>query len=68
MRNQVTKWLVEYIQNQQISIIQIQKVLGIPIDKLYPDTKKHLNADEFLRLCAYLEIDPQKIPIEEWEK
>jgi len=63
MRNQVTKWLVEYIKNQQISIVQIQKVLGISMEKLYPDTKKHLNADEFLKLCAYLHIDPQKIPL-----
>lgn len=63
MKNQATKWLVKYIEDNQVSIVHLEKTLHIPIEKLYPDTKKWLDADEFLKLCAYLNIDPKEIPM-----
>lgn len=63
MRNEVTIWLAKYIKNHRLSADFISGELDIPKEKLILGTKEHLNADEFLRLCAYLQIDPQKIPI-----
>lgn len=63
MKNQATKWLVKYIEDNQVSIVHLEKTLHIPIEKLYPDTEKWLDADEFLKLCAYLNIDPKEIPM-----
>lgn len=36
--------------------------------KLIPGTKESLDADEFLALCSYLQINPQTIPIRQGEK
>ena len=42
--------------------------LHIPKKKLIPGTKESLDADEFLALCSYLQINPQTIPIRQGEK
>lgn len=63
MRNEATVWLAEYIKNQSLSADFISVELNIPKEKLILGTEEHLNADECLRLCAYLQIDPQIIPI-----
>ena len=39
MKNQATKWLVKYIEDNQVSIVHLEKTLHIPFEKLYPDTK-----------------------------
>ena len=38
------------------------------LEKLIPGTKESLDADEFLALCSYLQINPQTIPIRQGEK
>lgn len=63
MRNEVTIWLAEYIKNNRLSAEFISGKLDIPKEKLIPGTREYLDADECLRLCAYLQIDPQIIPI-----
>ena len=56
MRNEATLWLAKY------------RELHIPKKKLIPGTKESLDADEFLALCSYLQINPQTIPIRQGEK
>lgn len=63
MKNEVTVWLADYIENKGLSADDISKRLNIPKEKLILGTREYLIADEFLRLCFYLQIDPQIIPI-----
>ncbi len=67
MRNEVTVWLAKYIENQGLSADLISGTLCIPKKKLIPGTKEYLDADEFLKLCAYLQIDPGIIPVSQGE-
>ena len=62
MQNHTTRYLAEYIEKEQISKEDISKKLHIPVIKLFPGTQENLTADEFLKLCGYLHIDPKKIP------
>lgn len=63
MRNSATLWLAEYIRNQALPVKKISKELYIPEEKLIPETEEFLYAEEFLRLCSYLHVDPLEIPI-----
>lgn len=64
MGEQAKRWLVDQMKQNHISIEVIANVLEIPIEKLYVGTDKLLDADEFLRICAYLCIRPENIPID----
>ncbi|MGN0292323.1 MAG: hypothetical protein ACI4C5_10335 [Lachnospiraceae bacterium] len=68
MRNQATLWIAEYINKNSISTDSISKILSIPKEKLIPGTREKLDADEFLRICSYLQIDPKFILSEQGEK
>lgn len=68
MRNEVTLWLAEYIQVHNLSPEDISRKLNIPKEKLMTGTKKHLDADECLSLCSYLQIRPESIPVYQGEK
>ena len=63
MTNKATLWLAEYMKNLSLSVKTISEELYIPEEKLIPGTGEYLYADEFLRLCSYLHVDPLKIPI-----
>lgn len=57
-KKKVTGRLAEYILRQKISVDQISRDTGIPRDKLLLPVREHLTAEEFLKLCAYLRIEP----------
>lgn len=64
MRNNATLWIAEYIKKQELSVDKISQRLQIPKEKIIPGTREFLDADEFLTLCSYLQIDPRKIPLQ----
>lgn len=49
------------VQKRGMTIKSVSQAVGIPYKKLQPSLSgyRHLNADEFLRLCAFLKIDPR---------
>lgn len=63
MRNRATLWLAEYMKNRALPIKKISRELYIPEEKLIPGTREYLYADELLRLCSYLQVDPLEIPV-----
>lgn len=64
MRNRATRWVAEYMAQNQIPVEETAHVLQISKNKLYTQTELTLDADELLRLCVYLKIRPEKIPLE----
>lgn len=68
MRNQATLWIAEYINKNSISTDSISKILSVPKEKLIPGTREKLDADEFLKICSYLQIDPKFILSEQGGK
>lgn len=63
MTNQATRWMAAYMEQKHISAEIIADVLEIPAEKLCAGTSKALDADELLKLCAYLHIDPKEIKL-----
>lgn len=61
MRNEATLWIAEYIDKNSISVEFISEILSIPKEKLVLGTKEQLDADEFLRVCSYLQINPKVV-------
>ena len=61
MYNQTARWLADYMSEHGISIEMVERELKIPRIKLEVGTMEQLWADEFLRLCAYLNIRPEDI-------
>ena len=64
MQNRATRWMAEYIVQNQISVEEIAEKLQIPKEKLLVQTQQTLDADELLKLCAYLHIRPEKRPMD----
>ena len=54
------KYLLDYVVNHDISITQIEKDIGINIERRVRE-KKDLIASEFLTLCTYLGITPEEV-------
>lgn len=50
----------KYIKDNQISIEQISKDTGIPVEKII-DEDVSFSATEFLEMCSYLNIRPEKM-------
>ena len=57
-----TKKLAEYLNRRGISIAAILKATGLSKQPLYMSLGsgrgRELRADEFLKICAFLEVDP----------
>lgn len=64
MQNRATRWVAEYIAKKEISIEETAEALQISKEKLYVGTEQTLDADELLKLCAYLRIRPENIPMD----
>ena len=64
MREQAKRWLTDQMEQNHISAEVVANVLDIPVEKLLIGTDKVLEADEFLRVCAYLHFRPENIPID----
>ncbi len=58
-RSKASDWLINYIGEQKISIKQTALDLKIPESKL--QGTEDFNIEEFLNLCQYLDIAPEKI-------
>lgn len=54
------KYLLDYVVNHDISIAQIEKDIGINIEKRVNE-EQDLIASEFLMLCTYLGITPEEV-------
>lgn len=63
MGEQAKKWLAEQMKQNQISEEVVADVLEIPMENICVGTGQLLDADDFLRICAYLHIKPEDIPI-----
>ncbi len=53
MGEQVKKWLAGQMEGNNISVEVVADVLGIPLENLCVGTGRFLDADDFLRICAY---------------
>lgn len=62
MENAVTKYMAEYIENSRFSVASISRILDISENKLIPVPEESLTAEEFLKLCSYLQVNPESIP------
>lgn len=58
-RQTVTQRVVRYLKDNHISAMQIEHDLGISADKLTRGNMD-LDAAEFLELCRYLNVRPEK--------
>ena len=65
MGEQAKRWLAEQMREKHISEEIVANVLGIPAEKFYVGTGEILEADEFLRICAYLHIRPENIHLDD---
>ncbi|MEG0962377.1 MAG: hypothetical protein RSD28_00020 [Lachnospiraceae bacterium] len=63
MQNRATQWLADYMVQNHISSKKAAEELHISDDKLCVGTKQALEADEFMKLCVYLHIRPEEIPL-----
>ena len=59
-RQTVTQRVVRYLEDNHISAMQIEHDLGISADKLTREKDMELDAAEFLELCRYLNVRPEK--------
>lgn len=55
----VTWKMIAYIRENNISIEQTAKNTQISASKLRGETRDRLMANEFLRLCQYLNVKPE---------
>ena len=60
-KSRVTEYMICYIRKKRIPSAWISEKTGIPEQKLRLDYKEPLYADEFLRLCVLLNLEPEKI-------
>lgn len=60
----VTTAVAKYIKEKGIAVSAIIKSTGLTPNAIYPslcdDPKRKLRADEFMKICAFLEVDPRK--------
>lgn len=54
------RYLLNYIERHNISHQQVEKVAGINMQD-YVNNQKELNADEFMKLCIFLGVNPDDI-------
>ncbi|MDD3205907.1 MAG: hypothetical protein PHS74_09280 [Lachnospiraceae bacterium] len=55
----ITEKIADYIMDNRISVVQTARDLGISESKLLSKNNENLDADEFLRLCSYLNLNPE---------
>jgi hypothetical protein len=60
----VTKAVARYVEDNGITIAYISRQTGLSTNILYPSLGKgrgrKLNADEFMKICGCLKIDPNQ--------
>ncbi len=60
-KSEVTEFFLKYFEKNRINEAWISEKTGIDRNKLSREYKESLTADEFLRLCAFLQIQPEEI-------
>jgi DNA-binding Xre family transcriptional regulator len=60
-KSRVTEYILTYMRENQITASELSEKTGIAEEKLCPDYKEPLLAEEFLRLCALLRLSPEEI-------
>ena len=60
--DKATQNLSKYIKEKGVSLTAISKGTAIPYGALNPSISRNrpLRADEFFKICSYLEVDPAK--------
>lgn len=61
--SRVTEYILQYMKEHHILSSTLSRETGISEEKLVPEYKEALLADEFLRLCVYLELSPEEIAV-----
>lgn len=60
----LTNRVAQYVRDKGISVVRIAERTGLPYGSIYPslcaNPTRSLRADEFMRICAFLDIDPEK--------
>lgn len=54
-------WIANYIKEQGFSAKDISFRLKLPEDKLQGGRSAELSAEEFLDICSYLHVTPERI-------
>ena len=60
-KSAVTEFFLEYFEENQINPSWISENTGIDIAKISDIYRQPLTASEFLELCMFLEIEPERI-------
>lgn len=60
-QSKVTEYILNYMNENNIPSRILSNQTGILEEKLSPNYKEPLLADEFLRLCVYLKLSPEEI-------
>ena len=60
-KSSVTEFFLDYFEKNKIKIQWISEKTGILEEKLSKDYKEPLTAEEFLKLCLFLSIQPEEI-------
>lgn len=60
-KSRVTEYILAYMQEKGISASEISEQTHVPEEKLHPDYKEPLLAEEFLELCVFLQLSPEAI-------
>ena len=60
-KSRVTEYILAYMQEKGISASEISEQTQVPEEKLHPDYKDPLLAEEFLELCVFLQLSPEAI-------
>lgn len=60
-KSRVTDYLLQYMEQHQISAAWAAGAAGIDIKKLKKGYRKPLLSDEFLELCVVLRIRPEDV-------
>lgn len=59
-RQSASAWLRGYMEIEHICLTQVSKDLGIPVERLSTKCVENFLADEFLTICAYLDLDLER--------
>lgn len=60
-KSKVTEFFLEYFEKNRINIKEISEKTGIGKEKLSREYKKPMTAEEFLKLCVFLKIEPEVV-------
>lgn len=60
-KSRVTEYILAYMQEKGILASEISGQTQIPEEKLHPDYKEPLLAEEFLELCVFFRLSPEEI-------